>query len=140
MFESAQWKTFVAEALKKAEAVLAEDHIQADTRAALKDLVQIAVNVDSVLQSQFGQTADARLLKKRYDQAKLDLKAQEQKVEALKAAFSEIVEATKAIAADANVLVKRHKDAPDDPDHAVALRLKALATRIVEVIVKTNQV
>lgn len=138
--DNIQWKAFVTESLSKAKAVLSEDHVGGPVRDAIKDLMKIAENLEQMLYSQAGQNADQRVLKKRYDQVKHELREQEKKIEPIKAAVGELVELTKAVATEANLLLKRHRDAPESPDFIAATRLKAMSGKIVEIIIRISQV
>ncbi len=128
-------KAFMVEAKEKAHAVLTQDHVGADVKVALKDLIQVCDTLQAAIAEMSNSSADSRLAKKKLEQAKGETRVAEKQVEELRKTIMNMATDIKAISGEANAILKRH---PDDVDGASAKQVLAGAQSIVKVIVATS--
>ena len=82
--DNQQFTAFVSDVKKRAEFFIGEEYISEDVRKCLRDFLQVAENFAALQSDSMSMGADARLAKKRLDQAKTDIRTQEKRVEQLK--------------------------------------------------------
>ncbi len=128
-------KSFIVDAKEKANAVLAQDHVGADVKIALKDLMQVCDSLQGVIAEMNNSSADSRLAKKKLEQARGETRAAEKQGEELRKVIMNLVNDIKAISGEANAILKRH---PDDVDGVSSKQILANAQSMVKVIVATS--
>jgi molecular chaperone GrpE (heat shock protein) len=128
-------KQFMHQAQKNGQEILLQTHVSADIKSVVKDLLQVCDNFQNLLGSSSGQSADARVIKRKYEQSKQELKAAEAKVEAAKSVILSIVEEIKSINGEATTIAKRHENEPGSPDTTSVSNIKRMTSKIIELIV-----
>lgn len=128
-------KAFIVESKEKAQAVLIQDHVGADVKIAIKDLMQVCDTLQAALSEMNNSSADSRLAKKKLEQERALTRAAEKQGEELKKIIMSMTTDIKAVSAEANAILKRH---PDDVDGAAAKQILAGAQNMVKIIVATS--
>jgi archaellum component FlaC len=129
-------KVFLNQARERAAIVVTEEHIGADVKNVIKDLLQISDSFSTLMQQNVGQSADVRVWRKKYDQAKAEAKDISTKLEGIKKAVQGLVEEVKVVSAEAVTIAKRFEQAPQDPNLQSAARIRAAAQKMVALIVQ----
>ncbi|MES3038109.1 MAG: hypothetical protein V4736_09405 [Bdellovibrionota bacterium] len=128
-------KKFLFATKSKASTILDSDHVAAEVKLIIKDFLQVCDNFDTLSQQSSGQNADARLLKKRLDQSKTEMKALENKIDSIKKSVVSMIEDIKIASAEANAIIKRHPAEGDDPDFQSASKIKSSIQKLTEKVV-----
>lgn len=129
-------KVFLNNARERASLVLNEEHIGADVKSVIKDLLQVSDSFSTLMVQNVGQSSDVRVLKKKFDQAKGEIRDLTTKLEAFKKAVLPIVDAIKVVSAESGEIAKRHATLAQDPDLQSAARIRAAAQQMVALIVQ----
>lgn len=129
-------KVFLNNARERASLVLNEEHIGADVKSVIKDLLQVSDSFSTLMVQNVGQSSDVRVLKKKFDQAKGEIRNLTTKLEAFKKAVLPIVDAIKVVSAESGEIAKRHATSTQDPDLQSAARIRAAAQQMVALIVQ----
>jgi len=132
-------KLALTEARKKAEDVLADKHTGADAKASITGLLKIGEAYRDMIQTNQGATADARVIKKRYDQAKADVRLLEDKMAEVQRSILSLATEVEMLGVEAGHIIRRNAGQPDSPDHGSAARILASAHRIIDVVVKLSK-
>lgn len=82
--DNQQFAAYMADVKKRAEALLGESHHNESAHRLARDLLQLAASFSSLQTDSVSVGADARLLKRRLDQAKTDQKNLEKKIEQIR--------------------------------------------------------
>ncbi len=133
MSSDQNYKAFLQDARGRADDVLAEVHIGADVKNLIKDLLQIAESLEGMMAANSGQSSDVRVLRKKLDASKGEIRAAETKAENLKGQIVGLATELKAISTETGVLLKA------DPAHPQGLKLKASAQKMAEIIITASQ-
>lgn len=129
-------KIFLSETRERANKVLNEEHVGADVRNVIKDLLQVADSFSTLMQENVGQSADVRVWRKKHDQVKAEARDLSAKMDAAKKAVQALVEEIKQVSAEAAIIAKRHDQSPQDPDLQSAARIRLAAQKMVALIVQ----
>ncbi len=129
-------KAFLSDTRTRAADVLDQPHVGADVKNVIRDLLQISDSFYSLLDQSAGQSADARVLKKKLDLAKTEMREVANKLEATKKTMMALVEEIKTVNTEVAQIVKRHEATPQDLDIQSALRIKAVVQKMVGHIVQ----
>ena len=136
--EQQSLKHFLFEAKSRADVILAAEHIGADVKAVIKDLLLIGNNYETTMQQAAGQSADARMLKKKLDQSKSGSKDIELKLASAKALVFKIVDEIKIVNSETATILKSLAADPQNPIHQGATKIKAATQRMIDIIVQTK--
>jgi hypothetical protein len=131
-------KNFLITAKKKAADVLGQPHVGDDVKEIIKDLLQVANSFQEVAVNSSSQSADVRVLKKRFDQAKAENRASEAKLESAKQLMMAVAKDAEVVVVETLSIAKRHQAPETDPDLISSSKIKAAARKIIEAIVKIN--
>lgn len=126
----------LTEARKKAEDVLVDKHTGADAKASIKDLLKISESYRDMIQTNQGASADARVMKKRYDQAKADNHALEERLALIQKSILALATEVEMLGVEAGNILRRNAHAPAGADHGSATRILASAHRIIDTVVR----
>lgn len=132
-------KQYLNETREAASAVLGMEHIGHDANKVIKDLLAIADSFDSLMQQSQGQSADSRIIKKKYDHARADIRALEAKLEAIKASIFIVVESIKTVTVEASAITKRHEADLTHADAASAATIKQATQRMAEIVIQISK-
>lgn len=130
-------RVFLNETREKADAITSQSHVSAEIKSVVKDLLQICDNFSDLMAQSSGMSADARVLKKKHDQLKIDMRTVETRLEAAKKLFLSIIEEIKGINAEVVALAKKHEGNPGAAELLCASRIKAHTQKMVEIIVNS---
>lgn len=130
---SDQGRAFLLDARSRAAQVVNEPHVGADVKTLIKDLLQIAESFEAMVVQNSGQSSDVRVLRKKLDASKGEIRAAEAKSEAYKAYIVSLTSELKAISAETGILLK------SDPAHPQGMKLKAATQKMAEIIIKASQ-
>ncbi len=129
-------RAFMTRTREQADAILSAEHIGADVKSVIKDLIQVSQNIDQFMQLSSGQSADARVLKKKLEQAKADIKAAEAKQEALKQLLTTLIDEIKVISAESQALAKLVGADAAAPGAQAVQKIRASVQKMAETIIK----
>ncbi len=129
-------KVFLNNARERATTVLSEEHIGADVKRVIKDLLQVSDSFSTLMVQNVGQSSDVRVLKKKFDQSKGEIRDLTAKVDAFKKAVLPLVDAIKVVSAESGEIAKRHSTSTQDPDLQSAARIRSAAQQMVALIVQ----
>lgn len=132
-------RAFLRETRVKADVILGADHVSADVKTIIKDLIHAGQNLDILIDLNSGQSADGRVLKKKLEAAKSEIRSMEAKVEGAKKLIMALVEEIRILTVESANISKRHTADPNDPDSLSAARIKASLQKVAEIIVKSQQ-
>lgn len=130
------FRIFISQALAKGHEVLAAAHVGAEPKTAIRDLMHAIDLFGKQLEEAAGQSSDQRLLKRKFDQSKAELRVVQ---EATKKLLFTFVGELKVIINEAQDVFVRHELDNADPDYHCSLRIKASAQKMIDIIVKTAQ-
>ena len=131
-------RNFLITAKKNAAEVLGQPHVGDDVKSVIKDLLQITQNFQDLNQGATSQSADVRVLKKRFDQAKAEIRASEARLVSAKQLMLAAASDAEVIVVETLNIVKRHQTPDTDPDFISGNKIKTAARKIIEAIVKIN--
>lgn len=131
-------RAYVSATRDKAKSVLEEAHHDAIVKDVIKDLLQLVVSFEAVIQNANGQSADVRVLRKKLDQAQAAVRTAEAGMEKAKKIVMSIVEEIKVISSESGQILRRHEADPADVDTVSATKIRAAAQKIVELIVEAR--
>ncbi len=137
MSDGSNIRAFMHEVREKADKITASPHIGADVKGVIKDLIKIGENFENVLQQSSGQSADSRVLKKKLDQAKQDMRGNETKLETVKTSIMAIIEELKIVGQESNALLKRFE--ANSPDAIQVTRIKTSTQKMAETVVQLTK-
>ncbi len=137
MSDVANIRAFMHEVREKADQITSNSHVGADVKSVIKDLIQIGENLETVLQQSTGQSADSRVLKKKLDQAKQDMRGNEGKLETVKKSVMAIVEELKIVGQESNGLLKKFE--AGSPEAGQVSRIKASTQKMAETVVQLTK-
>ncbi len=137
-------KAFLASARERANGILGQTHIGADTISTVRDLLKSIESLEAQLQGSEGQGADVRLARKRAEQSRAEARAAEAKAaaaeakaEAARNLIFSLVEEFKGVNSEVNAILKRHPSDSTDPDAVSANKMKAAIQRMSSVFAKS---
>lgn len=133
MSEDQLLKSFYIDAHKRAEQILSEPHVGADVKSTLKDLLKIAEDFRHLLDHTSGQSADIRVMRKRFEAQRNEIRQQEERVEEVKRMVLMLATEVEVIQNEAGQIIKR-ASTPNDPIASHATRIKTSAQKVVEVV------
>ncbi len=136
MSEEQALKAFLNETRERANTVLQEEHIGADVKNVLRDLLKVSDSFHQLMQQSTGQSADTRVLKKKLDQSKAETRAVQAKLDGSKAMVVALTDEIKKVSSEAVQIAKRHEATPDDPDAQGAGRIRSALQKMVSLIVQ----
>lgn len=132
-------KSFLNSTKNKAAEVQSREHLSADVRNIIGDLLQLCENFDELFAMSQGQTADARILKKKFDQIKAEQRTTEGKMELIKKSVVFLVDDIKTISTEASTILKRHEANTSEPNYVAAMRIRSAAHKMAEIIVEMSK-
>lgn len=130
-------RRFLMETKEKAEVVLRESHTGADAKTVINDLLQVASNLVDLNDASAGQSADARVVKKRMEQQRAEMKAVEAKFLAAKNAAIQLATQIEMIALETKNIRSRTVMA-NDPNAASAAKIDAAVQALAKVITEIS--
>lgn len=132
-------KQFLVDARNRAQDVLGAEHIGADVKDLIKDLLHACSNFEESASNSAGASSDIRVLRKKMDQTRAELKAMESKFEGAKAIVLSLTPELKNISAETGAILKRFEATPTDANHVSAMKIKAATQKMAEAIIKSSQ-
>lgn len=132
-------KLALTEARKQAEEVLADKHTGAEAKATITGLLKIGEAYRDMIQTNQGATADARVMKKRLDQSRADVRSLEERLTEMQKSILALATEVEMLGVEAGHIVRRNASHPDSADHGSATRILASAHRIIDVVVKLTK-
>lgn len=128
-------KIFISTTKDKVSNVLTQEHIGADAKNVIKDLLLIIEELTEAVQDTTGLSADTRMLKRKFDQFKNDAKAKEMKlIEDTKAKLLAMAAELKTIGVEAGKIAKSTEGKPSTPESSSLQRIKLAAQKAVEIL------
>jgi hypothetical protein len=121
-------------AKEKAEAVLSDSHTGADAKNSIQSLIKVADSFNSLISTATGATADARIIKKRLEQARFDNRILIQKWDESRKSVLAMATELEMLRVEADGIIKRNSANPSSPELGSANRIKASALRIIDVV------
>lgn len=136
-----RFKKFLNETREKANALINQDHIDLNARNALKDFVEVSRQTEKLLEARTEMSADAGLIKKRYEQLKTEHRELEKKYSKIaEIVSSELAPVLKTITGDTILISERAKTIPDEKHKSdvmeATVRIKTAVRKIVEIFTK----
>ena len=138
MDENQNLKQFLYEAKTRADSILTQDHVNAEIKKVIRDLLQIGQNYEAIKHQSQGASADSRVLKKKLDQAKSDLKVYETNLASAKNLVMKLVDEIKIVSSEAAVIFRSHGADPKSTSYISAGKLKAAAQKMAELLVQAK--
>ncbi len=92
-----QFRTFLKDAKDRANHYSGESYVSADVRTVILDLLKIVTSFERIEAESDGQSADSRIMKRKYDTARQETKLAEKRVEALKKLMTDLLDVVIAI-------------------------------------------
>ena len=132
-------KLYLAETREKSSVIIGMEHIGADVRSNIKDLLKICENFQSLFDQISNQSADSRLAKKKLEQSKAETRAVENKFEDAKKMIMNMAGDIKTLSGEANAILKRHATTTDDADSQSAKQILNSAQSMVKSIVAMSK-
>lgn len=132
-------KFALSEARKKADTVLSDSHTGAEAKASITTLLKIGEAYRDLLSANHGASADARVVKKRLDQAKSENRALEEKLATMHKSVLSLATEVEMLGVEAGQILKRNAAHPTSPDHGSATRILTSAHRIIDVVVQLTK-
>lgn len=127
----AHTRKIINEAKAAADKVLSEERLNSDAREAINSLLIVADMAEGFNNSQVGQTADSRLMKRKFDALKTESTAEKKKFEIFKTKLIETIASEfKVINTQISGILQRHTDS-DDPDKKAAEDIRAAIQRVI---------
>jgi hypothetical protein len=126
-------KAFLLDARKRADEILGALHVSAEVKELVKDLLHCAESLEAAVAANTGQSSDVRVLRKKLDASKGEIRAAETKAETLKAAIMTLAPELKSISSEAANILKA------DAANASAAKIKASTQKLAEIIIKAGQ-
>jgi hypothetical protein len=117
----------------KADAVLADSHTGADAKLVIQHLMQIATDLVELNDVSAGQSADARVIKRKMELQRAESRAVETKAANAKNAVIQLATQIEVIGIESKKIRSRTVLA-DDPNAASVNRIDAAVTAITKVI------
>jgi hypothetical protein len=136
--ENTAIQAFLMDVKVRSENVLGETHVSEDIKHVIRDLMKVCGNLQGLIHQSSGQSADARMLKKKVDQTKGELRMSEDRVDSAKKLIFSLIEEVKVIANEAGVIIKRNEGAGDTSDLSSAVRIRTAAQKMIEQIVQAK--
>lgn len=137
--DQASLKAFLHEAKVRAETILALDHINSEAKVAIKDLLQISHNYQALMSANVGVSSDVSLLKKRYEQAKADLKKAEALASSRKNILTSLFPEIVVVSAESNSMHKVVSQNPDHPMLVSVMKIKQATAKMAEIITQSQK-
>jgi hypothetical protein len=131
-------RNFLINAKKNAAEVLAQPHIGDDVKSVIKDLLQICQNFQDVVGSNTSQSADVRVLKKKFDQAKSDVRAIDAKLTEAKQLMLSVASEAEVVIKETISILKRHQTPDTDPDFISGNKIRTASKKVIEAILKVT--
>ena len=131
-------RMFLLETNERAQGFIKADHVSADIKNCMKDLLKICDNYQGLMDHMNNSNVDSRLAKKKLEQAKVESRELENTLEDLKKTIVGLASEIKTASAEANAIIKRHANSPEDPDSISAKTVLASAQAMVKVIVNLS--
>ncbi len=127
-------KAFLHITREKADVILSAEHVNNEAKTAIKDLLQICNNFESLLTSNVGSNADTNLLKKRYEQSKSELKKAEEKINIAKESMQSLVAEVVKVSNETNTLLKGLGADTESPTFKALTRIKHSIAQMASII------
>jgi hypothetical protein len=124
------FRIFLEDVKKRATALVGEEYISEDVRKVLRDFLQATESFASLYSESVGQSADSRVLKKRYEQLKSESKANEKRIEQMKSSSISSVASVKVISAEITSIT----------DPASLARIKTALQKIAETLIEITKI
>jgi hypothetical protein len=131
-------RAFLATTKKNAAEVLGQPHVGDDVKSVIKDLLQICQNFQDLTGSATSQSADVRVLKKKFDQSKSDLRAIDAKLTAAKQLMLSVASEVEIVIKETISILKRHQTPATDPDFISGNKIRAASKKVIEAILKVT--
>lgn len=129
-------KEFLHVTRLKSDVVLNAAHINNEAKATIKDLLQICNNFEVIASSNVGSSADAHLLKRRYEQSKQEYKKLQDQFVATKEILQSLVSEIVKVSAETNSLLKGQQSDTEGQIYKALVRIKQSLTQMAELISK----
>lgn len=127
----AHTRRIITEAKEAAAKVLQQERLNSEAKEAINSLLIVADIAESFNNNQVGQTADARLLKRKFDSLKTEAANEKKSFEAFKSKIVEIIVTEfKTINMQLAGILQRHPDA-NDPDKKAADDIRTAIQKVV---------
>ncbi len=121
-------------AKEKAAVVLSDSHTGADAKTSITSLIRIAEAYRDLFSATAGLSADARLMKKRFDQSRSEKQTLEEQLAEMKKQILALATEVEMLGVEAGQIIKRNAHNPSSPDHGSAERIMSSALRVVDVV------
>jgi hypothetical protein len=126
-------RRFLMETKEKAEAVLADSHTGLEAKQVIRHLIEIATGLIELSDVSAGQSADARVIKRKMEQQRAEARVTETKVAAAKNAVIQLATQIEVIAIEAKKIRSRTVLA-DDPNAASVTKIDSSVATIAKTI------
>jgi hypothetical protein len=135
MTDEQRFRRFLAESCNKARIFSESGHLNAEVRDVLKDLIEVASQVDKIVASRGDGGADLRMLQKKFDTLKAENRETQKSLDKLKAIVTtDLVASIKAFASEATQLESLDNKFPEAGLRAISQRIKATLAGLIETI------
>jgi hypothetical protein len=139
MADEQKIREFLNQAKEKSDIILSQDHYGAEVKTVILDLLQICQNFENLLSSNVGANADARLLKKRLDQAKHEHKITMDELSQVETLLLSLVGEVKLIGGEVNNLIKALPADEANPLQISAHKIRSANIKIAEAIAQAQK-
>jgi hypothetical protein len=137
MSDEAGFRRYLRETREKALKLASEPHHANEVRECLKDFTELSKQIEVLLDDRSASNVDQRVLQKRFDAAKTDLKVVNQRLEKVKEVFAaDVMPAMKAFGAEANIVSEKGQATHDPALTECASRIRAHVKKLVEAFTK----
>ncbi len=92
-----QFRVYVNDAKDRGKHFSGESYIAADVRTVILDLMKIVESFERMEAESDGQSADVRMMRRKYDVSKQETKAAEKRIEALKKRMTDLLDVVIAV-------------------------------------------
>jgi hypothetical protein len=107
--EIAQFRNFVRQTMEAGREVTGMSHVAEPVKAVVRDFIKISENINLFIDSQTGQSADVRVLKKKMDQMRSEGFVNEKKIEKIQLLILDFLEGMQEITLAAETIIKSNQ-------------------------------
>lgn len=133
MQEDKTFREFLHKTQEKSEEIINSSHIGTDVIENTKDLLQIINMLRNKLDDTSGQSGDMRVLKRRFDQLKVDSQKAIKDVERFNLkVIPQVVIALKQITAQTNIISREHAKTPDSASAKAAQAIESAVQKVIK--------
>jgi hypothetical protein len=136
--ESSIFKVFLKETMANGLEVTRMDHVAEPVKNTVRDLLKVCENVTRLMDNSSGQNADSRILKKKYEQTKIDLNQATKKFEKTQALIVSLLEEIQEITNSAELIIKANSGQTNPKTIQETLKIQNAAQKLSTKIMQFN--